>query len=231
MPGIIAPAAAGAPKPAMTNFTSNTPGSGAQIGGYNAAVQNLGNALKLSGQTTQAGQMQLGQQLQQNQANVAQNLTNRGLGNTTVAQTMQQAPLQTYNTGMAQLNDLSALRQMGAYGNLANMQAQGGQQITNTAQPYAQTLFTKNLMASMAPPTVNHVGYGGMQSSPLAAGGNGFSGGGPGGYFGPGSPQGLAGGNNQDPAYQQAMAQLLQNTPDQSGQFAADSSPDASAGE
>lgn len=174
MPGIIAPAAAGMPKPAMTNFTSGAPGSGAQIGGYNAAVQNLGNALKLSGQTTQAGQMQLGQQLQQNQANVAQNLTNRGLGNTTVAQTMQQAPLQTYNTGMAQLNDLSALRQMGAYGNLANMQAQGGQQITNTAQPYAQTLFTKNLMASMAPPTVNHVGYGGMQSSPLASGGAGM---------------------------------------------------------
>lgn len=128
------------------SFNSNAPGGGAQVAGFNYGLQNLNKALGASQNTTQAGQMQLQQQLQQNQANVQQNLTNRGLGNTTISQTMAQAPLQTFNLGSAQLNDLSAQRQMQAYGNLAQMAGQGGSAISQTAQPYAQTNFLQNLM-------------------------------------------------------------------------------------
>ena len=65
---------------------------------------------------------------------------------------MAQAPLQTYNTGMAQVGDLSAQRQMQAYGNLANASAQGGTAISNTQQPYAQTNFTQQKMQQMMGP-------------------------------------------------------------------------------
>lgn len=133
-------------------FSSGTPGGGAQTGGYNYALQNLQAALKASGNTTQAQQMQLGQQLQQNQANVQQNLASRGLGNTTISQTMAQAPLQTYNLGMAQVGDLNALRQMSAYQNLAQMAGQGGNAISQLNQPYAQTSFMQRMMQGMQRP-------------------------------------------------------------------------------
>lgn len=143
MPGAVAPPQSAAPKP--MSFTSNAPGSGAQVAGTNFAMQNLNKALQASNNTTQFQQDQLQQQLQNNQANVAQNLTNRGLGNTTISQTMAQAPLQTYNMGMAQVGDLNAMRQMQAYGNLANAAMQGGNAITGTAQPYAQTQYANQL--------------------------------------------------------------------------------------
>lgn len=151
MPGAVAPAAApsapAAPKPQQFSFSSNAPGSGAQVGGTNFAMQNLNKALQASNNTTQFQQGQLQQQLQNNQANIAQNLTNRGLGNTTIADTMAQAPLQTYNMGMAQLGDLNAMRQMQAYGNLANAAMQGGNAITATDQPYAQTNYAQGIQA------------------------------------------------------------------------------------
>ena len=137
-------------------FGSNSPGSGAQTGAYNAALQAAGQGVQASQNTTQAGQMQLAQQLQQQQAALQQNLTNRGLGNTTISQTMAQAPIQSYNLGMAQLSDLAAQRQMGAYSGLANLFAQGGNQITQTAQPYAQSNYAmslQNLMRQQPNPT------------------------------------------------------------------------------
>lgn len=156
MPGPMmgaAPAMGAAMKPpTLPQFNSNAPGGGPQVQGVNSGLQYLQQAANLSGQTTNAQQQQLGHQLQNNQANVQQNLTNRGLGNTTVSQTMAQAPLQTYNTGMAQVGDLNAQRQMGAYGNLANAAMQGGTGITNTAQPYAQTNFTQQKMQQMMGP-------------------------------------------------------------------------------
>jgi hypothetical protein len=132
-------------------FNSNAPGGGAQVGGYNAAIQALNKSLQASQNTTNAQSMQLSQQLQNNQGRLSQSLASRGLGNTTIANTMQQAPLQTYNLGQAQVGDLNAMRQMQGYDNLAGMLAQGGNAITGTAQPYAQTNFLANLMASMQP--------------------------------------------------------------------------------
>lgn len=151
MPGAMAPPSVGtgsAPTAAPQKplqFTGGAPGSGAQMQGTNYAMGQLQNAANLSGQTTQFQQQQLGQQLQNNQSNIAQSLTNRGLGNTTIANTMQQAPLQTYNMGMAQVGDLNAQRQMQAYGNLANAGMQGGNAITATQQPYSQSNFANQL--------------------------------------------------------------------------------------
>lgn len=143
MPNMALPNLGQTPKPLQ--FSGGAPGSGAQVAGYNSAMQNLNSALKLSGQTTNAQQMQLTDQLNQNQGNVAQNLAQRGLGNTTVSQTMAQAPIKTFNQGMAQVGDLNAQRQMGAYGNLAQAAMQGGQAISQMGQPYAQSGFAQGL--------------------------------------------------------------------------------------
>lgn len=104
-------------------------GQGNVNAGYMGAMQNLQNAQNLNNQTTSAGQMQLGQQLQQNQSKTQQGLINSGLGNTTVAQTMQQAPLQTYNMGMANLQNQQALRGMGVDQEMAGMTQQAGNTI------------------------------------------------------------------------------------------------------
>jgi hypothetical protein len=145
------------PAPKPFQFNSGAPGSGAQVGGYNNAMAQLQNSLNASKNTTSSQQMQLGQQLQNNQSQIGQSLTNRGLGNTTVANTMQQAPLQTYNMGMAQVGNQDALRQMSAYNNLAQMSAQGGQQISQMAQPYAQSQYQMNMLQNMQnmQPTIN----------------------------------------------------------------------------
>ena len=157
MPGPMPSMGTAAPKPMQPQqFTSNAPGGGAQVAGVNSGLQYLNKAAQLSGQTTNAQQMQLGTQLQQNQANVAQNMTNKGLGNTSISQTMAQAPLQSYNLGMAQVGDLGAQRQMQAYGNLANASAQGGSAITGTAQPYAQTNFTQQKMQQLMGPQATY---------------------------------------------------------------------------
>ena len=164
--------------PAQPNFqfNSSTPGGGAQTAGYNYAMKQLGNSLDASKNTTQAGQMQLQNQLQQNQSGIQQNLTNRGLGNTTVSNTMQQLPMQTYNLGMAQLSDLGNMRQMGAYQNLANAAMQGGNAISGMNQPYAQTQYMQNMMGHQqgipnAPPPPGSAGtmmdqFGGMGGMP-----------------------------------------------------------------
>lgn len=96
------------------------------LSGYQGAVANLNNAQQLNNSTTSGQQMQLGQQLQQNQGSVQQGLINSGLGNTTVAQTMQQAPLQTYNQGMANIQNQQAMRGMGIDQALAGASQQTG---------------------------------------------------------------------------------------------------------
>lgn len=134
MPGAIAP-----PSPQMSSQgLGGVSGLGAAQSGYGAAQQNLAKSLQASGNTTSSQEMQLGQQLQQNQGNVQQSLANRGLGNTTISNTMQQVPQQTYNMGMAQVQNQGALRQMQGYQNLANTQLQGGMGLSQMQQPYAQ---------------------------------------------------------------------------------------------
>lgn len=162
-------------------FGSGAPGSGAQTGGMNAALNMGQNAVNASADTTSAQRMQLGQQLQQQQGALQQNMMSRGLANTSAAMNMNQAPIQSYNLGMAQVGDLNAMRQMGAYQNLAGLYAGGGNAITNTAQPYAQTNFVQGKMQGLfghqpqiisAPPMQGFGGQGGqgeMQQQGVAA--------------------------------------------------------------
>lgn len=116
--------------------------------GYNQALQSLQQSLQASNNTTSGAMNQLGQQLQQNQGNVQQGLINRGLDNTTVSQTMQQAPLQTYNQGALNVQNAGAERQMQAYNSLAGMQAQGGAGLSNYLSPFLQSNLGQQALAN-----------------------------------------------------------------------------------
>lgn len=106
--------------------------------GYNSALASAGNALTASQNTTSGENMQLGNTLQQQQSGISQNLANRGLGNTTVAATAAQAPMQAYNTAMANVANQGAIRTMSADQNIAGLQAQSGQAYANNQQQGGQ---------------------------------------------------------------------------------------------
>jgi hypothetical protein len=94
--------------------------------GNNAAMQSLNNALNANGQAYTGLQNQAQQQYQQNAGAVQQNLANTGLGNTTVAQTMQQAPLQTLNNALLNIGGQQQGQAANIYGQQANVQSAGG---------------------------------------------------------------------------------------------------------
>lgn len=99
--------------------------------GYNSALGSLNKSLGLL-QGSDSSQLMAAQQgLQQNQGKVQQGLINSGLGNTTVAQTMQQAPLQTYNQQVAGIKNNLANQEVGVLGAGAGLQAQGGNNLAN----------------------------------------------------------------------------------------------------
>lgn len=99
--------------------------------GYNNALGSLNKSMKSITGSDSSQMMGAQQQLQQNQGRVQQGLINSGLGNTTVAQTMQQAPLQTYNTAVQGIQNNTQHQQMQGYDQLASQQAQGGMSLAN----------------------------------------------------------------------------------------------------
>lgn len=111
--------------------------------GYQNAMGNLNNAAQLSQNTTSGEVAQLGQTLGQQQNQIGANLTNRGLGNTTVSATAQQAPMQNYNIAMQQVANQGAQRQMGVQSQMAGLNQQGGQAQANLMNPYAQTGYAQ----------------------------------------------------------------------------------------
>lgn len=105
-----------------------SPGA-ALTGGTNNALGSLNQAMKLL-QGSDQSQLNAAQQgLQQNQGKVQQGAINAGLGNTSVAQTLQQAPLQTYNNQVTGINNSLNQAQAGVLGQGAGLQAQGGNQM------------------------------------------------------------------------------------------------------
>jgi hypothetical protein len=126
---------------------ANNPNTAIQSG-YNNALMNLQQAMNSQNQTYGVAQNQAQQQLQQNQGKVQQGLINSGLGNTTVAQTMQQAPLQTYNNALANLASGQAGAESKIYGQAAGMQAQEGGALASLLQ--GQNLQTQQLQNSPA---------------------------------------------------------------------------------
>ena len=141
------------PAPA-TNTQGGAPGlppgynPAAQIaqGGYGSAINSLNSALQNSNNIYSGAQAQLGQQLKQNQGQVQQNTINQGLGNSTVAQTMQQAPLQTYNQGMLNLANAQQQANTSQYDQLAGMYGNAG---STEAQLQSQAM-QQQLQASIA---------------------------------------------------------------------------------
>jgi hypothetical protein len=90
----------------------------------NTSMGNLNAALGANAGAYTGLANQMGQQYQQNVGNVQQNLVNSGLGNTTVAQNMQQAPLQTYNNSMLNLQGQQQAQAANIYGQGAGQQNQ-----------------------------------------------------------------------------------------------------------
>lgn len=137
--GFAAPGASTAPTPAtLAPGAGQKPAMGQFQNLMNANPQQLGIQAINGVQNNTTGQMmQLQQQLQQNQGQVQQGLINSGLGNSTVAGTMQQAPLQTYNQGAANVQNTGAQ-------NVANLQNQLGQ--TELQQQQQQQAYLVNLM-------------------------------------------------------------------------------------
>lgn len=134
------------PLQSLTNPQLGTLASpGASLsGGYNSALGSLNQSLKLLQGSDSSQLMQAQQGLQQNQGKVQQNAINAGLGNTSVASNLQQAPLQTYNQQVAGINNNLAKDQSAVLGQGAGLQAQGGNQMANLlaalqGQQYAQT--------------------------------------------------------------------------------------------
>lgn len=146
MPNMLgAPASLGSVQnPGMNVGTAGAP----MTQGYSQALQALQNSLQASQNTTSGQMMGLQQQLQQNQGKVQQGLINSGLGQSTVAQTMQGAPLQVYNQGAANVQNQGAERSMGAYNNLASMYAQGGNAMSQYMNPYVQGNMIQGQLAN-----------------------------------------------------------------------------------
>lgn len=148
----IAPPTGASPAPA-TNTAGGAPGlpGGTQFApatqaqaGYGSAISSLNSALQNSNNIYSGAQAQLGQQLQQNQGQVQQNTVNQGLGNSTVAQTMQQAPLQTYNQGMLNLANAQQQANTQQYDQLANTYSGAGSTEAQLQAQQAQLISAYN---------------------------------------------------------------------------------------
>lgn len=113
--------------------------------GYNSALDSLRQALDVSQNSYQGQQQRLGTQLQSNIGGLNQSLINKGLGNTTIAGTMMNAPYDQYNQAMNDLSDTAANRQMSQLNALAAMQSQGGSAISNYLQPYGEAEYKGNI--------------------------------------------------------------------------------------
>ena len=117
-------------------------GSSPVQSGEAGSLAELQNALNSNANAYQGLENTAQQQYQQNAGQVQQNLVNQGLGNTTVADTMAQAPLQTYNNALLNLVGQQQGQAANIYGQAANTQQQGGDLMQQLAaalqQPYAQ---------------------------------------------------------------------------------------------
>jgi hypothetical protein len=128
--------------PGLPPGTQSAPATQAQAG-YGSAIQSLNAALANSNNIYSGAQAGLKSQLQQNQGQVQQNTVNQGLGNSTVATTLQQAPLQTYNQGMLNLANAQQQANTQQYDQLANTYSNAG---STEAQLQAQAAQLANAL-------------------------------------------------------------------------------------
>jgi hypothetical protein len=100
------------------------------LAGNQNALNTLNSALNSNSQAYGGLQNQAQQQYQQNAGNVQENLVNSGLGNTTVAQTLQQAPLQTLNNALLNITGQQQGQAANIYGQQAGIQSQTGNNLS-----------------------------------------------------------------------------------------------------
>lgn len=139
-------------------------GSSPVQGGTAGALAELQNALNSNSNAYQGLENTAQQQYQQNAGQVQQNLVNQGLGNTTVADTMAQAPMQTYNNALLNLTGQQQGQAANIYGQAAGVQQQGGDLMAQLAsalqQPGAQA--DASITKQMATPKATYNGMGGQ---------------------------------------------------------------------
>lgn len=143
----------GTPASPMTAFNSTNV----------APLTYLNQALTANNQAYGGQSNQLAQQYQQNAGNVQQNLINSGLGNTTVAQNMAQAPLQSYNNAMLNLLGQQQGAAAGIYG-----QGAGYAQQTNM-QNLSDAFSASQQQSAQAAAQRNAAQQAGVQSAALGA--------------------------------------------------------------
>lgn len=132
-------------------------------GGSNQAIGALNNALNSNNQAYGGLENQAQQQYKQNAGAVNSNLVNSGLGNTTVAQTMQQAPLQTLNNALLNITGQQQGQAANIYGQQAGIFNQSGNALANldmaqNAQGLQQQQVNNQQMAANRKPQVTYGG-------------------------------------------------------------------------
>lgn len=187
-------------------------------GGVNSGLQSIQDAIASSQNYGQAAQKKLDLQLQQGLGQQQQSAVSRGLGNTTISDTMKDLPQRQYNDASAQVSEMAANRQAGLLLNQANAQNQGANSISNFIASRNDVGPNANLYAALAQKAASNPGqrsisggFGGgggaagagsgpgpgldfgSNKLPNSSGGGSSTGGGPGGYF-------TMGGGSQAPA-------------------------------
>lgn len=170
-------------------------GLGVLAGGQTTQQGDITAAMGSVANNTQAQQTLLGENLQAAQGKATQSATSRGLGDTTIANTMQDLPTRQYNDAMNQLAGQQSQITAGLQTQAGQAAAQGSGTIANyiagrtdagpnTGQ-YAQLAQqAANKPASIAQAASNIGGSGRSAPAPIPPkGGGGETPSGPGGYF------------------------------------------------
>lgn len=126
--------------------------------GNNAQQQSITNAMDASKTYGQTALQNLGLQYQNAQGQATQQANTRGLGDTTIAQTMQALPTRTYNQGVAQVNEQQAQLASGLQLNMGNAQAQGANSIANYISQRNDMGPNQGLLSSLAQKAASNAG-------------------------------------------------------------------------
>ena len=154
LPGLVGTGAASNPASALAS-------------GYTGALQSLQNALNSNQQAYQGQVNQAQQQYQQNAGAVQENLTNTGLGNTTVAQTMAQAPLQTYNNALLNILGQQQGQAANIYGQQAGQYANYGNALANYLASMQQQNQQNQQFYAQQPKPILYNGTTGQPTQPF----------------------------------------------------------------
>jgi hypothetical protein len=122
--------------------------------GSSQAIQALNQALQANAGAYAGLENQAQQQYQQNAGAVNANLTNAGLGNTTVAQTMQQAPLQTLNNAMLNITGQQQGQAANLYGQEAGVYNQTGNALSNLLMAQGNQGLQQQQIAANTKPAI-----------------------------------------------------------------------------